>query len=57
MNTVKFVLALLMSWGLQSIARSQSYTPGEKVDKDFEGFAEAFLVDQKQEFGGCLCVT
>ncbi len=45
MNKVRFVLAFMLSWTLQSVAGSEPYTPGQKVNKDFAGFAGPFLAN------------
>ena len=45
MNKVRFVLAVMLSWGLLSVASGETYTPGQKVDKDFDSFARAFLAN------------
>ncbi|MDE0863309.1 MAG: DUF1588 domain-containing protein [Rubripirellula sp.] len=45
MNKVIFALALLVSWGLPSVASCETYTPGQKIDKDFESFAKPFLLN------------
>ncbi len=44
MNKVIFALALLVSWGLPSVASCETYTPGQQIDKDFESFAKPFLL-------------
>ncbi|HVX59150.1 MAG TPA: c-type cytochrome domain-containing protein, partial [Pirellulales bacterium] len=44
MTKVALVLALALSWGLLSAASAETYTPGQKIDKDFDGFARPFLV-------------
>jgi hypothetical protein len=43
MNKVRFVLAVMLSGGLLSVASGEAYTPGQKVNKDFGSFAQAFL--------------
>lgn len=43
MNKVQFVLAALVAGGLVSAANGETYTPGQKVNKDFAGFAKPFL--------------
>ena len=43
MIKVRFVLAVMLSWGLLSVASAETYTPGQKVNKDFDGFARPFL--------------
>lgn len=45
MNNLRFVLAAGLSCCLLSVASAETYTPGQKIDKDFEGFVRAFLVD------------
>lgn len=40
---VKFALAVLLSCGLLSAANAETYTPGRKVRKDFDGFVKEFL--------------
>ena len=45
MNNVGFVLAIMLSCGLSSVARGETYTPGQKVDKDFDSFAKRFLAN------------
>jgi hypothetical protein len=44
MNKVRFVLAVVLAWGFLSIASAETYTPGQKVNKDFDSFARPFLV-------------
>ena len=43
MNRVRCALAVMLSCGLLSAACGETYTPGQKVDKDFGGFAQPFL--------------
>jgi len=43
MNKVGCVLALTLSCSWLPVASGQTYTPGQKVNKDFDGFARAFL--------------
>ena len=43
MNKVGFLLAVMLFSGLLSVASGETYTPGQKVDKDFDSFARAFL--------------
>ena len=38
------VVFVIASW-LSSAVNGQSYTPGQKIDKDFDGFAKTFLAD------------
>ncbi len=40
---VRFALAILFSCGLASMVNAETYTPGEKINKDFDHFARAFL--------------
>jgi hypothetical protein len=37
-------LAIVLSCGLLSAAAAETYTPGQKIDKDFAAFARPFLV-------------
>jgi hypothetical protein len=43
MNRVSFAAAMMLLWGLVSVASGEPYTPGQQSDKDFAGFARAFL--------------
>lgn len=43
MIVVRWVLAGMLSCALSSVASSQTYTPGHKVDEDFDSFARPFL--------------
>lgn len=43
MNRVRIALTVTLSWGLLSVAVAETYTPGRKVKRDFQGFAKAFL--------------
>lgn len=43
MTKVGFILAVMLSWGLLSVASGETYTPGQRVNKDFESFPRAFL--------------
>lgn len=43
-NKVGFVVAGLLWWGLLSVASGETYTPGQRVDRDFDRFARPFLV-------------
>ena len=36
MNKFRFVLTAMFSWGLLSAASAETYTPGQKVNKDFD---------------------
>lgn len=42
---VRFVLAVAFSFGLMSLARGETYTPGQSLNQDFERFASSFLAD------------
>ena len=44
MNKVTIVLAVMLLWGVTPNAKGETYTPGRKIDKDFESFAKPFLV-------------
>ena len=44
MSRIGLVWALALALSLSSAANAQTYTPGQKVDKDFDGFARPFLV-------------
>lgn len=35
--------AIMLCWGMMSVASGETYTPGQEIDKDFEDFAKAFL--------------
>jgi hypothetical protein len=43
MNKVTIVLAVMLSWGVLPVAGGETYTPGQKINKDFASFAKAFL--------------
>ena len=43
MNQVRFAVALVLSWCVVSAASGETYTPGQKVNKDFDSFAKLFL--------------
>ena len=43
MTTARCALAVLLSCGLLSVASGETYTPGQKVNKDHRGFARPFL--------------
>ena len=43
MSKTGVVLAGLLSLGLLSVAWAETYTPGQKLDKDFDSFARGFL--------------
>ena len=45
MNKVSFAAALILSWCLLSVAKGETYTPGQKIDKDFDSFARTFLAN------------
>ena len=40
---VRSALVITLSCGLLSVANAETYTPGQKVNKDFDSFARAFL--------------
>ena len=42
---VRCALVIMVSWGLLSVADAETYTPGEKVDKDYKTFAKLFLAN------------
>jgi hypothetical protein len=42
--TCPFLLVLIVSCGLLSVAHAETYTPGQTVNKDFDTFARPFLV-------------
>ena len=44
MNRI-ILVGTLLSWSFLSVASGQTYTPGQQVDKDFAGFAQAFLTN------------
>jgi hypothetical protein len=39
----RFVFAIMLSLGLLSAASGETYTPGPKINKDFDSFARSFL--------------
>ncbi|MDP7277785.1 MAG: DUF1588 domain-containing protein [Planctomycetaceae bacterium] len=43
MNMVRCVLVATLWLGLLSVASGETYTPGQKINKDFAGFAQGFL--------------
>ncbi|MEO2016161.1 MAG: DUF1592 domain-containing protein, partial [Fuerstiella sp.] len=43
MNKVTIVLAVMLSRGVLPVASGETYTPGQKVNKDFASFAKPFL--------------
>ncbi len=43
MNKIASFLALMISWSVMSVAIAETYTPGQKVNKDFANFAKPFL--------------
>jgi hypothetical protein len=43
MINVRLILAWIVVCGLPPIARGETYTPGQPIDKDFETFARPFL--------------
>lgn len=45
MNRVGYILAALLLSGLLSEARGETYTPGQKIDGDFDSFASPFLTN------------
>lgn len=45
MTNVRLVLAILLTSGFLSVASGQTYTPGQKVNKDFDSFAKHFLTN------------
>jgi hypothetical protein len=45
MSMARCVLALLLGWGLFSVASGETYTPGQPVDEDFDSFAGVFLAN------------
>lgn len=44
MSRVGVFWALLILSGMSSVANAETYTPGQKVDGDFGGFARPFLL-------------
>jgi hypothetical protein len=44
-NKAQFVLAIVLLWGLSSVACGETYSPGQKVNKDFDSFAQRFLAN------------
>ena len=44
MSGVRVFWALLILSGMSSVANAETYTPGQKVDVDFGGFARPFLL-------------
>ena len=52
MNNVGSVLAIMLSWCLLSVASGQTYTPGQKVKKGFDRFAQPFLASHCVECHG-----
>ena len=45
MSKVRLVLALTLCGGLLSVAHAETYTPGQGVNRDFDGFARTFLAN------------
>lgn len=45
MSLARFVLSVLLPWGLFSVACGETYTPGQRIDKDFATLAKPFLVN------------
>lgn len=43
MMIIRVVLGLMLSCGLLSVANAETFTPGQKIDKDFKSFAGSFL--------------
>lgn len=43
MIDVRVALTTILFCGLLAVAQGETYTPGQKVDKDFETFAKSFL--------------
>ncbi|MDG1894425.1 MAG: DUF1588 domain-containing protein [Fuerstiella sp.] len=43
MNRVTIVLAVMLSWGVLPVAGGETYTPGQKINRDFASFAKVFL--------------
>lgn len=43
MTPFRWVLAFAVAFGVPSIAICQTYTPGQKIDKDFDSLARPFL--------------
>ena len=48
MNKVRIAFGILLAWGLVSAglvspANGETYTPGQKVNRDYQGFAEPFI--------------
>lgn len=43
MNKITSLLALMLSWSVLPVAVAETYTPGQKVNKDFTQFAKPFL--------------
>ncbi len=52
MTKVRCALAAMLSWGLLSVASGETYTPGQKVNKDYGSFAQPFLVSHCVECHG-----
>ena len=52
MNRVRCALAVMLSCGLLSVASGETYTPSQKVNKDFGGFAQPFLASHCVECHG-----
>ena len=44
MNRI-ILVGTLLSWSFLSVDSGQTYTPGQQVNKDFAGFAQAFLTN------------
>jgi len=43
MSQIRFVLVVLLLCCFLSVARGETYTPGQSVNKDFDSFAKSFL--------------
>ena len=52
MSQVRYGLAVMLSWGLLSVACGETYTPGQTVNKDYRRFAQPFLVSHCVECHG-----
>lgn len=45
MNKITRLLALMLSWSVLPVAIAETYTPGQKVNKNFAQFAQPFLAN------------
>lgn len=45
-------LAIILSFVLLSVASAETYTPGQKVGKDYDNFAKSFLVNNCEDCHG-----